>query len=476
MLALLGLFLLVGTGALAAPANASDILADPTTAPDCRTPTRTSPPQTIVGEWNCAALVEVRESTGLRNGPPVVARALALAHTCMYDAWAAYDDIAVATTDVTGARRRPETERTDDSKKKAISVAAFRCLANLYPSATSLTRLQSVLTSQGYTLDDAANFDATTPSGVGNIAAQAVIDARRNDGSNQYGDLPSVPCVRFTGALQQLGDVPPQLQPLPCVGPGGAQTGPYADHDDIDRGYHHYVPSNPLMGYCVPLLGPCPEWTDFFDPFIDPTLPWPNVVDPNRWQPLVFSTHSRQTFVGAHFGRVTPFALTSSDQFDSELTIPPPDFLRNFGQYMANVNELIKYSRNLDEERKLIVEYWADGPDSEFPPGHWALFAQFVSRRDQHAIDQDVKMFFAVHNASFDAGIVAWHIKRKYDGVRPDHSHSPREAGTYHPRLGRARPADDEDPGRAMDALQSRNQSDPAVSRVLLGACGVLPC
>ena len=28
-------------------------------------------------------------------------------------------------------------------------------------------------------------------------------------------------------------------------------------------------------------------------------------------------------------------------------------------------------------------------------------------------------MFFAMHNASFDAGIVAWHVKRKYDGVRP---------------------------------------------------------
>src|SRR5262249_47697802 len=33
--------------------------------------------------------------------------------------------------------------------------------------------------------------------------------------------------------------------------------------------------------------------------------------------------------------------------------------------------------------------------------------------------DQDVKMFFAMHNASFDAGIVAWHVKRKYNGVRP---------------------------------------------------------
>ena len=73
----------------------------------------------------------------------------------------------------------------------------------------------------------------------------------------------------------------------------------------------------------------------------------------------------------------------------------------------------------MDATSKLNVEYWADGPASELPPGHWGLFAQFVSQRDNNTIDEDVKMFFAMHNASFDAGIVAWHVKRKYDGVRP---------------------------------------------------------
>src|SRR5262249_41735501 len=84
-----------------------------------------------------------------------------------------------------------------------------------------------------------------------------------------------------------------------------------------------------------------------------------------------------------------------------------------------NVDEILQYSAQLDAGRKLIVEYWADGPASELPPGHWGLLAQFVSDRDHHLIDDDVKMFFAMHNASFDAGIVAWHLKRKYDGVRP---------------------------------------------------------
>src|SRR5262249_40936846 len=181
--------------------------------------------------------------------------------------------------------------------------------------------------------------------------------------------------------------------------------------------YNPYVPTNPLMGYCNPLVALCTRQ---------------DINDPNHWQPLIFSNGQAcldsgrgteetcpgiQVFVAPHWERVTPFALTSTDQFDD--VIQPPDYMKNRGRYQVNVDEMIQFSRSLDTRRKLIVEYWADGPSSELPPGHWGLFAQFVSQRDHHTIDQDVKMFFAMHNASFDAGIVAWHIKRKYNGVRP---------------------------------------------------------
>jgi hypothetical protein len=138
----------------------------------------------------------------------------------------------------------------------------------------------------------------------------------------------------------------------------------------------------------------------------------------DHWQPLVFSSHARQTFVGPYFERVTPFGLRSADQFD-HLRHLEPDIFRNPQQYRKAADEVLRNSAELTAEKKLIVEYWADGPDSELPPGHWGIFAQFVSTRDDHSIDQDVKMFFAMHNASLDAGIVAWHLKRKFDGVRP---------------------------------------------------------
>jgi hypothetical protein len=82
-------------------------------------------------------------------------------------------------------------------------------------------------------------------------------------------------------------------------------------------------------------------------------------------------------------------------------------------------SDLITISANLTDDQKMIAEYWADGPRSELPPGHWDLFAQFVSARDEHDLDDDVKMFFAMTNAIFDGGIVAWDAKRAFNSVRP---------------------------------------------------------
>jgi hypothetical protein len=66
-----------------------------------------------------------------------------------------------------------------------------------------------------------------------------------------------------------------------------------------------------------------------------------------------------------------------------------------------------------------MAEYWADGPRSELPPGHWLLFALHVSERDRHTDDDDIKLFFALSNALSDAAIAAWDSKRAFDSVRP---------------------------------------------------------
>lgn len=89
------------------------------------------------------------------------------------------------------------------------------------------------------------------------------------------------------------------------------------------------------------------------------------------------------------------------------------------GLYRRDANQVLHFSVQLDDVKKAIAEYWADGPGSETPPGHWNLFAHFVSERDGHTLDQDVKMFFALGNALLDASVVVWECKRFYDYVRP---------------------------------------------------------
>jgi hypothetical protein len=73
----------------------------------------------------------------------------------------------------------------------------------------------------------------------------------------------------------------------------------------------------------------------------------------------------------------------------------------------------------LTDRQKTIAEYWADGPSTDLPPGHWNLFAQTISDRDNHDLDADTKLFFALNGAIFDASIAAWGYKREFDYVRP---------------------------------------------------------
>ena len=291
-------------------------------------------------QWDNAALQAIRVT---KPGPPIVARALAIVHTAMYDAWAAYDDQAVGTR-FGGSLRRPGLERTLVSKNEAVSFAAYRALVDLFPTQTPA--FNEIMASLGY---DPANgsTDVATPAGVGNVAAAAVIAFRHHDGANQLGDL---------------------------------HPGAYSD-------YTGYVPVN------------------------DPD----HINDPNRWQPLRFSDGHGGTvtpgFIAPHWGRVVPFALTSDSQFR------PPEVgnLFPFGGYRVQAEQILHYSARLTDIQKAIAEYWADGPNSELPAGHWMLFGQFVSQHDGHTLDQDVKLFFALANAVFDAGIVAWDCKRAYD-------------------------------------------------------------
>jgi hypothetical protein len=324
--------------------------------------------KSIVIKWNEAALQGVRDS---KIGPPMVARALAIVHTCAFDAWAAYDGRAVGTR-LGSALRRPDREHTLANINMAISFAAYRACVDLFPGSKASV-FDPLMSSFGYNPND-TTADTTTPSGIGNVAAKAVLDFRHHDGANQLGDEP------------------------------GGQAGiPYSD-------YTGYTPVNRPMD-----LRAYPTCGQLTRPGFHPAT----VRDPNHWQPLRIIDRSgkdfTQPFVGAQWstpdGRhVEPFALISPSQLRSATGLPP---------YGSDA-----YRSGLTDEQKMIAEYWADGPNSELPPGHWDLFAQFVAHRDHHGarkegVEADIKLFFALTNAIFDAGICCWDNKRRWDSVRP---------------------------------------------------------
>jgi hypothetical protein len=312
-----------------------------------------------VVQWNNAALQGVRDS---KIGPPMVARALFIVHNCIYDAWAAYDQTAVGTV-FGGSLRRPKSERTLANKVQAISFAAYRATVDLFPADKGPV-FDVLMSNLGYDVNDNSTTPAT-PSGIGNLTCQAILTLRHNDGSNQLGNMT-------------------------------ASGVPYADYTD-------YTPVNPST--TVP-LGAGYDYS---------------ILDANHWQPLTYfngTTTVTPSFVGAQWYKVTPFAMKSADEFVS--------FIARFGPalypsqtYVEQAQALIAISAGLTDTQKMIAEYWANGPHTELPPGHWDLFAQFVSARDRHTVDDDAKMFFALTAAIHDAGIAAWAAKSKFNSVRP---------------------------------------------------------
>jgi membrane-associated phospholipid phosphatase len=329
-------------------------------------PSFANPKPNVVVQWNQAALRAVRDGT---IGPPMVARALMIVHECMYDAWAAYDAKAVG-TQLGGTLRQPKSERSLANKKKALSFAAYRAVVDVLGWDTD-TVFIPLMTSLGYDPNDMST-DTTTPSGVGNVACAAVLNSRHNDGSNQLGNLT----------------------------PSGV---PYAD-------YTGYTPVNEPAS--VPLGGSQLLPTD---------MGLAGIVDPNHWQPLTYFNGTKivtPSCMAAQWYMVTPFALASADEFVAFAGAFGPALYGSFS-YVQQARNLISTSANLNDRQKMIAEYWANGPHSETPPGHWNLFAQYVSARDKHAVGADAKMFFILNSALHDAAVATWTIKRHFDSIRP---------------------------------------------------------
>lgn len=376
--------------------------------------------------WNDAALDAVRLDF---PAPTVHARNLYHLSAAMWDVWRAYepDETAGAALFVDERRNADDVEA---ARNEALAFAAHRVLTQRYQLSLARPETRLALNNTLTSVCDGAradfadeNLDGAAAFGVS--VADAVLAATIDDGS-----------------LERKA------------------------YEDVS-----YEPVNPVL--VVAESGA-------------------DLIDPDRWQPLLLETNvsqngvplpgGEQTFIGSNWGEVTPFAIDVAAQPPLDPG-PPPRIAEaaTADEYRSQAVEVVRASADLQagvakidigpgstdvaalgyeqsgghavnpvtgepyasnmvdaaDYYRAIAEYWADGPTSETPPGHWntlanvasdALFAdgtpQIAADSDDatdvgNRLEWDVKLGVTLNGALHDAAITAWGVKAFYDSVRP---------------------------------------------------------
>ncbi len=392
------------------------------TRPWVQTPTCAAvvehPEWSVARRWDEALLDAIRRA--LPN-PPVHARNLFHTSVAMWDAWAAYEPDASGVI----TNEKASASNVAAARNEAISYAAFRVLTSRYLKAVggaeSVSEFADVMDSQCYPLD-VTTTEGDSPAAVGNRIAAAIIAYGMTDGSNQANGYAAP-------------DYKPVNPPLVVASPGTTMTDPNRWQP---LQLQHMISQNgiPVENGVQQAVGPhwghvkgfaLPEAGDAGVP-IDPGAP------PRLGDPVTDQAYKDQAVE----------VIRDSSQLDPAdgVTIDISPGVRGNNSLGANdgrghpVNPATgkPYASNVVRQgdyARALTEFWADGPKSETPPGHWNVIANTVSDElDPNlkiagtgaAVDRlqwDVKLYLALNGATHDAAIAAWGLKGHYDSARP---------------------------------------------------------
>jgi hypothetical protein len=371
----------------------------------------------VARRWDEALLDAIRRA--LPN-PPVHARNLFHTSVAMWDAWAAYDPTASGYIDKEKASDVPA------ARDEAISYAAFRVLTSRYIKAVggdqSLSEFDDVMDSLCYPID-VTTTDGNSPAAVGNRIAAAVLAYGKTDGSNEAGGYssPDYKPVNAPLVVAKPGTTmsdPNRWQPLqlehmisqngiPVVNGVQQAVGPHWGHVKsfaMPDGGPAGVPIDPGP---PPRLGDPATDQAFKDQAVE-VIRDSSLLDPTQGNTIDISPGARgNDTLGTNDGHGHPVNPATGQPYPSDV-VNEGDFIR------------------------VMAEFWADGPKSETPPGHWNVLANLVSDElspnlriggsSGPSVDRlqwDVKLYLALNGAVHDAAIAAWGLKGDYDGARP---------------------------------------------------------
>lgn len=410
-------------------------------------------------QWNEMLLESIR---GDYARPTVHARNLWHSALLMWDAWSAMDPGAC--TAFLGQDHGGFTAAFDGftpsndiatARDEAIAFGMYRLLQHRFTGAPQAANLMTGYDVHMATLGYDTGFTSSDYSGgdgraLGNYLAEQLIAYGMQDGANEQNDyantayapvnpplivdLPGNETVVDLNRWQPLtldlfidqsgneipGDTPPFLSPE------WGQVTPWAlseqdrvtyTRDGFD--YHVYHDPGPPAVHAMDGSGT----TDLFVEGHSMVARWSGLLDPTDGVDWDISPAS----IGNRSDYPTTLA-TYGDLYDPvNGGSPSPG-------HAANPSTGAAYAPNIvprGDYARVLAEFWADGPDSETPPGHWFTLLNYVSdhpdlvKRFQGVgtilpdLEWDVKSYLALGAAMHDCAITAWGIKGWYDTSRP---------------------------------------------------------
>jgi hypothetical protein len=368
----------------------------------------------VARRWDEQALAAIRLDL---PRPPVHARNLFHLSAAMWDAWASYDPAAEGVF----VREKHTAADVEKARRAAVSYAAYDVLAHRYARAvgakTTLACLRGVMTDLGYDPDD-AHDKGDDPVALGNRIAHTIVLRTINDGANEEKDCEDpVPYTAENPPL--LYDVAgAQLKSIDHWQPLNLSVAATQNGIILPAGVQEYVGSQ--WGSVTPFAmrrasaavpwedpGPAPRVSPEMKKWVVEVVRKTAEVDSSDGQTIDISPGAYgHNSLGANDGKGWAKNPVTGQPYAPQI-VPRSDFAR------------------------VMAEFWADGPKSETPPGHWNTLANGVAdtpgfeRRlfgkgaPLDPLAWDVRMYLALNGAEHDAAIAAWDIKRRTTTVRP---------------------------------------------------------
>jgi hypothetical protein len=367
--------------------------------------------------WDEALLDLIRQVV---PAPTVHARNLFHTSAAMWDAWAAYDP----TADGYFVTEKHTASDVKAAREAAISFAAYRILLWRYETVSDLAvareQLDATMQSLCYRTDFTST-DGDSPAALGNRIAAAVLAYGEGDGAKEaerYKDA-SYASVNEPLKVDQPGTVmndPNRWQPL-ALGVQIAQNGL-----PIPGQVQSFI--GPYWGHVKGFALPESETGTPIDPGPPPHLGEPATDDDYRQQAIALIRYSSEL-------DTTDGALVDiSPASQGNNTLGTNDG-SGYDANPATGQPYTPHEVPRADFARVLAEFWADGPKSETPPGHWNTIANAasdapgVSHRiggqgpELDRLEWDVKLYLALNGAVHDAAIAAWGLKGFYDSARP---------------------------------------------------------